>query len=398
MLKKRFFTLISLSCFIITFMCPVVHAADEWESFFRDLTDGVIIKPGVPQKESVYGADVAFTITNNNGIINDFDGTDTVNLSVAGNGEALSFNGNKDSLIDWAYKNKDTLMKAVFGNAPDASIGGITNSQMITQNLFSATLGSPENFGVTFVPVSNRDIVVKAQYDFMDINNADATGGSGMLTYDHKFGTDNDKSIGITIPFRQLDIDDKLDSKYNNISFVPNFKKRWYMTQSMTEMTVHANIGLTYLESSLFPDGGGFMDYGFGTNVKYAYAINDQISINAGLGYQILKREIPSSLVPKELKWISEAFQDLDPEHSLTPSIGVFYSIIPNKFSFRYELFRIHQIAGDAISDYENQTVMLGIFSFNITDKIRSSLGYKRSFEMEDITDQSLIVDLKIRW
>lgn len=34
-----------------------------------------------------------------------------------------------------------------------------------------------------------------------------------------------------------------------------------------------------------FPDGGGFMDYGFGTNVKYAYAINDQISINAGLGY-----------------------------------------------------------------------------------------------------------------
>lgn len=398
MIKRRYFKLITIIFALTSIMSTASYAADEWENILKDLSAGSSITPGITQTASLYNSDVQFTVTNNNGVINDFDDNDTVNLALKGNDVSLSFNGDKNSLIAWSIQNRDNLMKALFGNAPDAAISGMTNGQMITQQLFSATLGSPENFGVTFVPVSNRDIVVKGQYDFMDINGSDATGGSGMLTYDHKFGTDNDKSIGISIPFRQLDIDDNLDSKYQNVSFIPNFKQRWYMTQSMTELTVHANMGLTYLESSIFPDGGGFMDYGIGTNVKYAYALNDQLSINAGLGYQILKREIPSSLVPKELKWVSEAFKDLDAEHSLTPSLGVFYSIIPNKFSFRYELFRIHQLAGDTISDYENQTVMLGIFSFNVTDKIRSSLGYKRSFEMEDITDQSVIFDLKIRW
>lgn len=53
-------------------------------------------------------------------------------------------------------------MKAVFGNAPDASIGGMTNSQMITQNL----LAQPWvllKISVLSKLVSNRDIVVKAQ-------------------------------------------------------------------------------------------------------------------------------------------------------------------------------------------------------------------------------------------
>lgn len=398
MIKKRLFKLVPavLSAFLM--FCPAAQAADEWEEIFRDLSTGNTITPGVTQTANIYNAGTQFVITNNNGVVNDFDGTDTINLAIKGNGVNLAFNGNKDALVAWSVLNKDALMKAVFGNAPDAAVSGMTNGQMATQQLFSATLGSPENFGVTFVPISNRDIVLKGQYDFMDINDVDATGGSGLLTYDSKFGKDNDKSFGINIPFRQLDIDDQLDSTYQNISFIPHFKQRWYMTQALTELTVHANIGLTYMESDLFPDGSGFIDYGMGTNVKYAYAFNDQLSLNAGLGYQITKRDIPSDLVPKELKWVADSFNDLDPEHSITPSIGVFYSIMPSKLSFRGEIFRIHQVVGDAISDYENQTVVLGVFSFSVTDKIRASLGYKQSFEMKDITDQSVIFDFKMRW
>lgn len=382
----------------LTLITPAVHAADEWENIFKDLSSGNTITPGVTQQADLYNSGVQFMITNNNGVVNDFDGNDTINLAVKGNGVNLNFNGDKANLINWSMQNKDALMKAIFGNAPDAAISGMTNGQMATQQLFSATLGSPENFGISFIPVSNRDIVLKGQYDFMEIDKADATGGSGLLTYDNKFGTDNDKSVGITIPFRQLDVDDQVDSTYQNVSFIPHFKKRWYMSQSLTEVTFHVNLGLTYMESSVFPDGGGFLDYGMGTNAKYAYALNDQLSLNAGLGYQVIKRDIPSDLVPKELRWVSDSFNDLDPEHSITPSLGVFYSIMPSKLSFRGEVFRIHQVVGDAISDYENQTVMLGVFSFSATDKIRASIGYKQSFEMKDITDQSVIFDFKMRW
>lgn len=398
MIRKRHFRLISIVFAYLTLFLTNAHAADEWENIFKNISSGSTITPGVSQQAKVYGSDMTFVITNNNGIVNDFDNNDTVNLTVKGNGETLAFNGDKTSLINWAIQNKNNLMRAIFGNAPDAAVSGMTNGQMSTQQLFSATLGSPENFGISFIPISNRDIVLKGQYDFMEIDNADATGGSGMLTYDHKFGDDNDKSLGITIPYRQLDVDDSLDSSYQNVSFIPHFKKRWYMNQSLTELTFHANLGLTYMESDLFPDGSGFMDYGAGTNVKYAYAFNDQLSLNAGLGYQVIKRDIPSDLVPDELKWVSDSFNDLDPEHSITPSLGVFYNIIPSKLSFRGELFRIHQVVGDAMSDYEKQTVALGVFTFSITDKVRASLGYKRSFEMKDITDQSLVFDCKIRW
>lgn len=398
MIKKRFFKIIPVVFLSALFITSSAYAANEWENIFKDLSSGRTITPGVAQDASVYNSKMNFVITDNNGVANDFDDSDTVNLAIKGNGQDLRFTGDKLNLINWAIQNKNNLMKAIFGNAPDAAISGITNGQLATQQLFSATLGSPENFGISFIPISNRDIVLKAQYDFMEIDNADATGGSGMLTYDNKFGDDNDKSFGITIPYRQLDIDDKLNSTYQNVSFIPHFKKRWYMSQSLTELTVHANLGLTYLESSIFPDGGGFLDYGMGTNVKYAYAFNDQLSVNAGLGYQVIKRDIPSDLVPDELKWVSDSFNDLDPEHSITPSLGVFYSIIPSKLSFRGEVFRIHQVVGDAISDYEKQTVCLGVFSFSVTDKIRASVGYKQSFEMKDITDQSLIFDCKFRW
>ncbi|WP_027359634.1 hypothetical protein [Desulforegula conservatrix] len=398
MIKRRYFKLIPMVLSALFFISPAAYAANEWENIFRDLSSGNTITPGVTQQATLYNSGVQFVITNNNGVVNDFGGTDTINLGVKGNGVNLNFNGTQPALIAWSMQNKDALMKAIFGNAPDAAISGMTNGQMATQQLFSATLGSPENFGISFIPVSNRDIVLKGQYDFMEIDKSDATGGSGLLTYDNKFGTDNDKSVGITIPFRQLDVDDQVDSTYQNVSFIPHFKKRWYMSQSLTEVTFHVNLGLTYMESSVFPDGGGFLDYGMGTNAKYAYALNDQLSLNAGLGYQVIKRDIPSDLVPKELRWVSDSFNDLDPEHSITPSLGVFYSIMPNKLSFRGEVFRIHQVVGDAISDYENQTVMLGVFSFSATDKIRASIGYKQSFEMKDITDQSVIFDFKMRW
>lgn len=400
MIKKGLFRLglIALSAF--TLCIPTAYAGDEWQKIFQDLSLDKEITPGKLMSASLYNTKMEFTITDNNNFASDFNDNDTVFFRITGNGENLypTKSLTKDELVTWAEDNKDKLFKAIFGNAPDASIGGMTGNQALAQQLFTSINSSPENNGTSFIPISTKDIILNSQYDFMEINNNDATGNSGMLSYAFTLGENKDYSIGITVPYRQLELDDNLDSQYKHLSAVPNVKKRWYLEQSMVELTVNALFGLTYLESSLFPDGGGYLDYGAGTAVKYAYAFNDQLSLNAGLGYMFSKREIPSDLVPDEIKWVSDALNSVDMEHDIIPSVGVFYSIIPGKLSLRGELFRISQLQSDAISDYKNQTVAMGAVTYNVFRTTKVSLGYKRSFELKDVTDQSFILDLKIGW
>jgi len=122
------------------------------------------------------------------------------------------------------------------------------------------------------------------------------------------------------------------------------------------------------------------------------------ININTSLSYQVLKKDIPSSLVPEEIQWVAEAMSDLPAEHTLTPGVGIFYNIVPGRFSFRGDLFRVHQLQDEVVSGFENQTVLFGGLTYIFKNESRVSLGYKRSFEMEDVTDQSVICDFKINW
>jgi len=376
-----------------------VSFASGWEDIWQNLSTNKEITPGQPVSATAYNATVTFTIYDGNSFANDFDDKDSIDLVVEGGGEHLTFSGSKQELIDWAEDNADALLQAIFGNAPEVSFSGMTASQYAVQMLFTNVYTSPEHTNFSFVPVSNKDIVITGQYDFMELGKDDvkAVGTSGILSYDHKFGEDNSNSIGIAIPYRQLELDDDLDSSYQFLALMPLYRHRWYMPNSLVEWIVNLSLNLTYLESSIFPDGSGYIEYGGGTGVKYAYAFNSALSMNVGLTYQGLKRNIPSDFVPDELEWVADAIDDLPVEHDLTPSIGVYYNIIPNRFSLRGEAFRVHQLQADVDSDYETQTVLLGImtYKFSMAD---ISLGYKRSFEMKDIDDQSVIASLRLHW
>ncbi len=106
-----------------------------------------------------------------------------------------------------------------------------------------------------FVPVTTKDIAVTGQYDFMKIGKDDtsATGESGLLNYETKFGVDAANSIGIAIPYRNIKLDDSLDSKYMFASFLPYYKHRWYMDKSVVEWLVNLTLNVDYLESSRLP-------------------------------------------------------------------------------------------------------------------------------------------------
>ncbi len=99
-----------------------------------------------------------------------------------------------------------------------------------------------------------------------------------------------------------------------------------------------------------------------------------------GLVYELLKKEIPSDLVPEEVRWISNALNDLSVEQDLVPSLGVIWRVVPKKLTFRGELFRIMQLQSGVPSGMRNQTVALGIFNFKPSKSFDLSVGLQEVF------------------
>jgi hypothetical protein len=372
--------------------------ADTWQDIYRKFSSGKVITPGVQQVEKAYGATVTFTVTDGDSFANNFSNSDGINLRIEGNGVTKTFAGNKTQLIDWARQNANDLLKAFFGGSPETNFAGSSNTQFNSQMVVSSILSTSEKSGTVFIPVNSKDITVKGQYDFMKINDVSARGSSDILSYEYGFGSDKSNAIGISIPYRQLSMDDSANSEYKFIAFTPYYKHRWSLDRSMVEWIVNIVGDVTYVKSDMFPTGGGYLEYGGGTGVKYTYAVNEDLHLNAGLTYQALKKSIPGGLVPDDVKWVSDAINALPVEHDITPSLGLYYFIIKDTLSFRADVMRIHQLQSDVESGYKAQTVALGVFTYDFPKYARASLGYKRSFEMKNITDQSIIASLGFKW
>jgi hypothetical protein len=383
--------------------------AGGWEDVWRNLSSGKTITPGVEQTATAYNATAHFTVQSNDGTANNFSSSDKIRGKLEGNGVTLKTPGydtgqyvTKAELVDWATTNNSSLLKVFFGASPETSFGGTTNASYNSQQLFTGVALSSSSSGgkLPFVPVGTKDVVIKGQYDFMEIgpNKIKATGSSGMLSYERKFGENAGNSIGIGIPYRQIEVKDELNSEYKYASFLPFYKHRWYSDKSMIEAMVNLTLDAVYMKSSFFPDGGGYLEYGGGAGVKYAYAVSSSVDLSAGLSYQLLQKNIPGGIVPDELKWVENAINSLPMEQDIIPSIGIVYRIVPDKLTFRGDIFRITQLQSGVDSGQRNQTVALGLFTYKVGQLAEITLGYKRSFEVKDLTDQSVIASVKFGW
>lgn len=405
---------------------PGIAIAEEegWESIFLNLSDGKEIQDGVKQFEQLYSAGVQFTITDGDGDKTNFDDEDMVEVRIKGNGEDLRFSGTKEGLVDWADHNRKALFQAVFGNSPDMSVSGRTNTMHLAQVAFITPIFMAPNVShpggarapsgdsvadaagaaeaadgtISFVPVSNKDIVISGQHDFMEIGDDEATGDSGIISYEWRFGESRANSGGISVPYRQMELDDTINTEYKHAALMPFFKHRWYRPNGMLEWSVNLTASLTYLKSDAFDDGGGYMEYGGGTGIRYSHALNANAILYTGLMYQGMEKNIPDDLVDEEVEWISETLNDLPFEHDLIPSVGGMVNLFSGKVTVKGEVFRVHQMQDEVVDGYENQTVVFGMVTWRPKPKYQFSLGYKESFELEDITDRSVIVDWKISW
>ncbi|MCW7754634.1 hypothetical protein OOT00_11625 [Desulfobotulus sp. H1] len=392
---------------------PVLAGDEEvWQSIFNNIPSEKEIIKNELQTGRLYNATVVFTVEGvqgDNGVLRE---SDTIDLTLEGRGVApMSFRGTKEDLVIWAETNRTALFKAVFGNAPDVAASGMTSTQSLAQSAFMSSVYMAPNTrtgmgavatdsggAVSFIPVSNKDIVISGQHDRMKIGDDKATGSSGIMAYEWRFGDSMRHSAGISIPYRQLDVDDSLDTEYKHAAMMPFFKKRWYRSNGVLEWMVNGTLGVTYLKSKVFTDGGGYLEYGGGTGIRYSHALTANAIVNAGIMYQGLKKEIPSDLVPDEVRWISDALNDLPWEHNVIPSVGTIVNLMDGRLTLKGEVFRVHQVQNEVVDGYEYQTVVFGMATVRPWSWFSCSLGYKESFELKDITDRSYIIDFTITW
>jgi hypothetical protein len=368
-------------------------SAEGWQEIWKNLSDGKTIQSGVLESATFYGAQTQFVIYDGDGISDNFSDADSINvvLRSSDTNDMLTFNGTKTQLVDWAKTNSDVLLKIIFPCSPETSISGVTGGQFTAQQMMVASFG-------TLSTVRNVDIHVSGQYDYFELGpeKTKATGSSGLFAYSRDFGQGN-QSLGIMIPYRYLKSEDTLNSKMGYFSLVPVYKHRYDVKDSQLEWVIDMSIGAVYLKSGLFPKGGGYIEYGGGTGLSYLTELVENLNSKVGISYQVLKKSIPDSLVTDELKWVSEAMNNLNMEQDLTLSAGLTYDLIPKAWDVSTNVFRIHQLQSDADPDCKYQTV----WSINTgyTYKFfHVQLGYKTSFEMKDYKDNSYICTVRYNW
>lgn len=385
---------------------PGIAAADYWEDLWKELSQGQVIVDDSPQHVNVYNAEINFTIENLDGRPGNFGGADLIHLTITGKDmEPIVFDGNPQALVAWAKDNADHLVRAIFGNAPDRIASGATSSALNAQDLLSADpapAAEGSNEKNPFAPISTRDIVLKGQYDTVSVgfenNTSKGTGSSGLLNYGQRFGPDLSNTLGIGIPYRQMNMKDDLSTKYQCASFLPYFKHRWYGGRTVVEGMLNLVGNVSYLQSDLMPDGAGYFEYGAGTGVKAGFQAASAFDVTGGLSYEVLKRNAPAGLVPEELRWLADTINDLPLQQNVIPAVGFVVRAIPRRLTLRGEFLRIMQLQSGVEEGTRNQTVAMGLVSLRVGKASEIALGYKRSFEVEGLTDASYSVDLRFRF
>lgn len=438
-----------LAALLVFVFTGAALASDEeiWQSIFNSLPAEKEIIHGREQRGKLYNANLIYTVRTRDGRDGVFRRNDNVDLRIESDVlPDLTFAGTKKELIDWSKANKASLFKAIFGNAPEVTSSGSSSTQAMAQAAFmspvytaptsvtrttssapasstssqtghgdsgagegefasasgasdseGSTEGSSEE-RVSFVPISNKDIVVSGQRDSIAIGSDKGSGSSGIMAYEWRFGESRAYSAGITIPYRQLEMKDNLDTKYKNAALMPFVKKRWYRMNGVVEWMANATFGITYLDSKIFSDGSGYVEFGGGTGVRYSHALSPTAIVNAGVLFQSLKKEIPGDFVSDEVRWIADALNNLPWEYSLIPSVGGVMNLLNDKITLKAEIFRVHQLQSDVAPGYENQTVVFGMATVKPLNWLSLSLGYKETFELKNVTSKSYILDFKISW
>jgi len=405
--------------FLSIALCSTLYGAenDSWETILANIKDsqtgkvGILYDTNTQRTGTLYGSSVVYQFSGANAD-GDFQTNESVDVTVTNaNGKVISTGKamTPTELSAWADKYKNELLESVFSNDPDATVSGSTSAiSAVSEILIEQTLATnrerqnsndknkvakevkPNGYDTDFHTLVMMDSEKSTTKE--KSNKAKST--SFRFSYDTQLESGND--VGAMFAYKSIKADDGWNSKSKKILLSPYYKTYFDITDKIDIVGV-ANLVVDYkmLESSLFPEGLDYMEYGFGLNAVPTYFVNDKISLNMPIGLQTIKKYIKDE-VPEELKFITSAINDLGFQSSLNYGIGGEYAIKDNWF-VNADILKTQALGSNTTTNKDDATY------YNIRTVYHGELwnyvlGYKTVRNIEDFSEDAYMLSVQYNW
>jgi hypothetical protein len=374
-----------------------------WEDILKGSnSDGVLLDDGNTHTVSLYNASLTYTVVDNDGISGNFDGSDTAIVTLTSNGKTITSGAtalSKEDLKTWAKANADAIIQSVFNGDPSSSLGGQNTATSTSENvvniLSSISTKSKKRVKEGLSSFNSRTMMNSETLSIKD-KNKNIDGSSGIITYSKEMKSGN--SWGLITTYRNTEADDTMKSKTANLSFTPFYKVENRVDEKWNIPVLFNLTGsLVYLESSIFPDGAGYLEYGGGIGVLPTYEINEKLLFTSSLGYQYLKKDIPSSYVPEDAEWVADAIKALEALQVLNYGVGLQYDIIPN-LKLDLNLLQVKHLKTENIETGRESATYYSTSGTYNWQKWSLSLGYKTVQGVSDYSEDTYMASLSYKW
>jgi hypothetical protein len=369
--------------------------ASSWERIFATLGVSNEIVEGQLENPKIYNAQARYTITNGDGFTGNFDGADTVNITLSGAGRTLHFDGTKDDLVAFADAHASEIWSMLFGFSPGAAVTGTTEGQFSSASVVESLV--PPAIPSLLTRKWASDVLASGEYNFLKVGGVDVSGTSGIFTYGHTvFGPAN--QLGFAMPYRMLSAKDPLNTDIDAFQPTIYYKRDIYTGQPIFLTTgVAGFFGVNHVNSDLFEDGYYFR-YGGNIFTTVGREIFPWLAVFGDFSYEVGKYWCPEGSVDEDIRFVAKALNELPVDNTFTFGARLGFVAIPDRLWGTLQCFRINSLTPPDGVQNDVQTVAMIKLGTQVLNFIYFDVGYKTTFEVPQYNDNTVILNVRAVW
>lgn len=403
-MKKSLF--LPLLVFLTTINC---HAedSDAWERILSNTKDdttgqvGVLYDTNGVRTGSIYNARITYQFQGANGD-GKFSSTEAALVtftSSTGKEIKTSTYMTPSQLEEWANANASDILEAMFSNDPFATVSGSpssasTLSEVLIEQVRETNRARHNKKESGFDTSFSTVIMMDSEKSKLKDKGNEGTSSAFRFSYDKALASGND--VGFLMSYKDIKSDDVYGSKSKKLLISP-FYKYYYDVNNNFDVVgvVNGVVDLSYMRSSLFSEGFGYLEYGAGITALPNYYLTDKFTISFPIGVQTLKKNLNFD-VPDNVKFIKSALNDIGFQTNLNYGMGLEYAIKDNWF-VNTDVLKTQDIGSNKTTSKDKATY------YSVRSAYRGEswdyvLGYKTVKDIDNFSEDAYMLSIQYNW